>query len=121
MSSFASTGLLTKCAPTISGIQCKSASADASCELKLTTDECGQNVNGFTRNNKLSLSCEGEITGNTPGGICLQKVGASASAPFGWEHQLTAPGTYVCTSGGVSYKGGDFATFKMGLENNEGV
>jgi len=121
MANYATTGLYTNCAPTVSGILCKSATAKTTCEYKKTPDECGQNINGFTRNVMEQMDVEGEISGASPGGICSQKVGATATAPFTWGTQMNSPGVYVCTSGGPSFKGGEYATFALGLESNEEI
>ena len=122
MANYATTGLLSKCAPTVSGILCKSATANTTCEYKKVVNSCGQNTYGFSLNVVEVSDCEGEITGASPSGVCVYKVGESASTPFAWGHNMSSPGSvFVCTAGAVTYAAGEYAKFKVTTDNSDGI
>jgi len=123
MANFGSTALLTRCVGVVSGILAQSYSADTSCEYKKTTDECGQNVQGYTKNVMSKHSAEGFITGGSASGVCVASVGASiASFGTAWTTNMSSPGSvFVCTSAKYNEAAGEWAKFSVEAENNDGI
>lgn len=123
MANFGSTAFYSRCVGAVSGINAKSYSAKTECEFKKTVNECGQNVQGFTKNVSSTHSWDGEITGGSPGGVCVSAVGASVSAPgTSWTTNMSSSGSvFVCTSAEYTETAGEWAKFSLGAENNDGI
>jgi hypothetical protein len=119
MADFGATVLLSRCNQTVDGILSKTHTDETTCEYKKTPDECGENVQGFTRNVMSTHEYEGEITGASPGGICDWTVGESETPPFNFSN---AGGTvFVCTRARFSEQAGEYAKFSGSLDNSQGI
>ena len=123
MANFGATAFYSRCVGAISGLNGKSYSAKTTCEYKKTMDECGQNVQGFTKNVSSTHDWEGEITGASPGGVCSFTVGSSISAPgTNWTSNMSSPGSvFVCTGADYTETAGEWAKFSLSAENNDGI
>jgi hypothetical protein len=123
MANFGSTAFLSRCVGVVSGILAKSYSAKTTCEFKKTVNECGDNVQGFTKNVMSTHEAEGEITGGSASGVCVSSVGASvASFGTGWTSNMSSPGSvFVCTSADYTESAGEWTKFRIGAENNDGI
>lgn len=119
MADFGSTVLLSRCNNSVDGILSKTHTDEVTCEYKLTPDECGENVQGFTRNVASIHEYDGEITGGSPGGICDWDVGESETAPF----MFTDAGgsVFVCTRSRFTEQAGEYAKFAGTLDNRAGI
>jgi|FreactTroBogLake_1042271.scaffolds.fasta_scaffold11301_3 hypothetical protein len=123
MANFGSTAFYSRCVGAVSGLNAKSYSAKTEVEYKKTVNECGQNVQGFTKNVVSTHSAEGEITGGSAGGVCLQVVGASCgTVGTGWTSNMSSPGSvFVCTSAEYTETAGEWAKFSIGADNSDGI
>ncbi len=119
MADFGATTLLSRCNASVSGILSKTHTDETTCEYKKTPDECGENVQGFTRNVVSTHEYEGEITGNTVSGICEWSVGESETAPFNFDNAGST--TFVCTRARFSEQAGEYAKFGGTLDNSENI
>jgi len=122
MADFGALALLTRCVDAVSGINAESYSVDISCDLTKTMDECGENVQAFTKNVQADHQWAGEIRGPAAAGAVLFQVGAGVTPPAGvWANNM-APGTaYICTKAAPSFTRGEWAKFGFTLNNSEGI
>jgi hypothetical protein len=123
MADFGSRAFYSRCVGAISGVNGKSYSAKTTVEYKKTVDECGQNVQGYTKNVSSTHDWEGEITGLSPSGICVASVGASVAPPgTSWTANMSSAGSvFVCTSADYTESAGEWAKMRLGAENNDGI
>lgn len=119
---FGSTAFYKRCVTSFSGINSKTYTADTSCETKYQPDECGNNINVYTRNVKSNHDFEGEIIGGGPSGLCLTHVGHGVADPGLFLGNMANTGSaFICTRGRYTENAGDYAKFAATIENNDGV
>lgn len=119
---FGSTAFFSKCVNPVSGMNAKNYDGDTDCEVKKTPDECGQNIQMFTRNVKSAHKWRGEVTGGSIGGFCASQVGHSVSDPGAFLGNMSSPGSvFVCTTARYSEVAGEWSSFEGSLENNDGI
>lgn len=123
MAIFGSTAFYSRCVGNVTGINASSYTADGSVEQTKTPNECGDNVKIITKNAMVSHTWEGEITGASPGGVVTANLGQSLSPPGGiYNGNLQSPGSsLICTRTSYNESRGEWATFSVTGENNEGV
>lgn len=114
--------LYLKCVNAVSGINGKSYDADTNAEEKLTTDECGQNVNIILRNVTNVNKWSGEIVGGSPSGLCTNQIGHSCANPGAFQGNMASSGTiFVATGGRYSEAAGEWAKFEATVKNFDGI
>lgn len=122
MPDFGSLALLTRCVDAVSGINAESYSADISCDLVKTPDECGENVQAFTKNVMADHQWAGEIRGPSISGAVNYNVGAGVTPPSGvWDKNMTPGAVFICTKASPQYSRGDWAKFSFTLNNSAGI
>lgn len=123
MANFGSTAFLSRCVGAVTGILAKSYAAKTTCDYKKTVDNCGNNVQGVTKNVMSTHDWEGEITGGSAGGVCVSAVGSSISAPgTAWTGNMASAGSvFVCTSADYTEAAGEWVKFRLGAENCDGI
>ena len=100
----------------ITGIACKTYDADCSSTQSQGTNFQGRNINNYSDNQETMYSVQGEITGSSPGGICLSKLGFNLASPpsFLWTNNMSEAGSsLVCQSAKASLKAGSAAEFSL--------
>lgn len=122
MADFGSLALLARCVGAVAGLNAESYSADISCDLVKTPDNCGENVQAFTKNVMADHQWSGEILGATVSGAALYTVGAGVTPPPGvWGNNMTPGSAYICTKGNPQYTRGEWAKFAFTLNNSAGI
>ncbi len=104
------------------GIACKSYSTDTAATQSQGTNYLGEFFNNFAINPVMTMSFQGEITGSSPTGICLCKVGANfGSPPSGlWtNNQVTIGTSLICESAKADFKAGAPAEFSASFKKYE--
>lgn len=122
MPDFGSLALFSRCVDAVAGINAESYSADISCDLVKTPDQCGENVQAFTKNVMADHQWSGEILGPTVSGAALYFVGTGVTPPAGvWGNNMTPGAIFICTKASPSFSRGDWAKFSFTLNNSEGI
>jgi hypothetical protein len=122
MADFGSLALLSRCVDAVSGINAESYTADISCDLVKTPNECGENVQAFTRNVTADHNWQGEIRGPTVSGAVVYNVGAGVTPPPGvWGRNMTPGASFICTKANPQFSRGEWAKFSFTLNNSEGI
>lgn len=122
MADFGSLALLTRCVAAVAGLNAESYSADVTCDLVKTPDQCGENVQAFTKNVMADHQWSGEILGPSAAGAVLYMVGSGVTPPAGvWGGNMAAGAVFICTKAGPQFTRGDWAKFSFTLNNSEGI
>ena len=122
MANFGALALLTRCVEAVTGINAESYSADISCDLVKTPDNCGENVVAYTKNVMADHQWSGEMTGPTVSGVVNYLVGAGVTPPAGtWVGNMTPGTAYICTKASPSFSRGEWAKFGFTLNNSQGI
>lgn len=122
MADFGALALLSRCVDAVTGINAETYSADISCDLVKTPDQCGENVQAFTKNVMADHQWSGEITGPSASGAVLFFVGTGVTAPPGtWANNMTSGTVFICTKASPSFSRGEWAKFSFTLNNSAGI